>query len=169
MIVGSTGAGLVLGIREVEQTPQRASLLLGPRLFLGANEARVIVELRAHTMVDRALGVGIGVAAVLGQLATLLHLDPDPSRSHDEPKSIALGVFCEIESGEGILLVGGSVLATGLFPMADDQAISFQSERIEIFSVASFYRKIETSIWERRALTPLARPPASRRSEGRSP
>ena len=165
----SMQAGLVLGIHEVDESPMRASLLLGPCLFLSASEARVIVELRAHTMVDRALGIGIGVAAVLGQLSTLLDLDPDPSRSHGEPKSVALGVFCEIESGEGILLVGGSVLATGLFPMAGDQAIAFQSERIEIFSVASFYRKIETSIWERRALTPLARPPASRRSEGRSP
>lgn len=163
-MVGSKRAGLVLAVGRDDARAPRSTLLPARRLFLGASEARVIVELRAHTMVDQALGIGIGVAAVTGQLATLLDLDP--MRPPDD-KSSRHGVFCELDSGEGILLVGASVLATGLFPDDDGRAI-FESERIEVFSVANLYRKVEMCIWESRALSPQTRPPLSRRSDGRS-
>ncbi len=166
MSVGFERAGLVLAVGGDDADAPRSTLLPGRRMFVSASEARVIVELRAHTMVDQALGIGIGVAAVTGKLATLLDLDPTRTGAGD--KSNRHAVLCELDSGEGILLVGVSVLATGLFAEEAGPTVAFESERLEIFSVANLYRKVEMRIWESRALSPHTRPPASRRSDGRS-
>jgi len=172
-------AGLVLEVGS-EGARHVSGLFNGPYVFLAATEARVVVELGAHTMVDRALGIGIGVASVQGQLVTLLDIDPEggASKSPTHPRSEAFrqvgasadfrtGVLSEIDSGESVLLLGGRILATGLFPIDGVDAVLVDSRTVEVFSIAKLYRKIETRIWERRALTPQARLPASRRSEGR--
>lgn len=162
---GEKRAGLVLSTASGAGEARPSAWVGGPRVFVDAREARAVVELGARTLVAQALGVGVGVAAVGSQLVTLLDLDVGGDA--DRPR---VGVLAEIESGESVLLVGGPVLATGLFDRASEgDGIVFEGSDVRPLSIALVYRKVEARVWETRALASQGRPPASRRSEGRTP
>lgn len=162
-----TRAGLVLRTTLSGEAPA-SPLVPGSVVFVSAGEARAVVEIGARTVVDRALGVGVGVAALGGQLLTLLDLDP-PGPDDVRPSS-RVGVLAEIESGESVIVAAGPVVATGNFSSAKEgEGVVFEGNDVPLLSFALLYRKVEARIWEGRALASQARAPVSRRSEGRIP
>ena len=149
------------------------------RAFVHGDEARVVVELGARTMVGEALGVGVGVASVNGRLVTLLDLDPATLADRPQPQ---FGVFCELDGGEAVILTGASVLATGRYPwfasvqrLASSDAptsgseggVVFEGEPVEALRVSTLYHRVEMRVWESRALSTDAGPPRSRRGDSR--
>lgn len=144
------------------------------KAFIRSDEARLVVELGPRTMVGEALGYGIGVASVHGRLATLVDFDPSRLAHRSSPQ---FGIFCELESGEAVLVTGALVLATGRYPAFHSLepaeppssrplgGIVFEGEPVEALHVGSLYHRVEMRVWESRALSPDPRPPPSRRGE----
>jgi hypothetical protein len=157
-------AGLVVRLGDDDAEPRAAGLVRGPFAFIAATEVRAVVEVGARTIVEHALGIGIGVAALGGQLVTLL--DSGPASPSERTRQ---GVLSEIDSGESVLFMAGPVVATGLFAWtASREGISYEGRDVPVLPLGQLYRKVEARVWETRALATQGRPPASRRPEGRS-
>lgn len=120
-------------------------------MFLSAADVKMLAVVDVRAWVGEIGHVRIGVAAIQGRVSTLLQLGRDLQPTVAKP-----ALVCELESGDTVVLEGGSVERTGRFPSSfgrDGAAIAFAGSELPILDVNALYRWIEASVWERSALT----------------
>jgi hypothetical protein len=157
-------AGLIYGLPVVSPARLPPGLVGGdglqkPSVFISASELKMIALVETRTWVGSVGAIRIGVSAIPGRVVTLLRIEGDePAALRDAlegwPGSLTSGasLLAEIESGEPMILEGGSVRAVGRFEELGASAVTWNDEIIERLDLTALYRWIEKQVWERSAL-----------------
>lgn len=127
-------------------------------LFITATQLRSLARVDVRKWVGEFGDIRIGVGSVHGRVSTLLGLGPAANAS--DP-----ALVCEIESGETVLVEGGTVEHTGRLPPSG-RGVEWAGRDIATLDVNALYRWVEASVWERSALPPSRRSGAARQEGG---
>jgi len=162
-----------VGARERGGLVIRSGGPRGPLLFIPADVALRQTALSALTAVPGARPPARGIALADGELVTVLELPaPDQHEAQGEDPSgderplpgADRAVLCVL-GGLHVALIGGTVLATGMFEEAED-GVLFRSERARTLDVRALYAQAESAIWKERAASWRPRPPRDDEDEG---
>lgn len=114
-------------------------------LLVPEEVVRGVVMLPSITPVEGLLPPAAGVGLANGEVVVVLCLDrAGLSASCRDERTIA--VSCNI-LGNHVALVGGTVVAAGLFELAGEGRVLWGDELVDLADVTSLYAEAEAALW----------------------
>jgi hypothetical protein len=117
---------------------------------------RGVVMLPSITPVEGLLLLAAGIGLANGEVVVVLCLDPGGlSLSCRDERTIA--VSCDV-SGNHVALVGGAVVAAGMFELEGEGRVRWGDQLVDLVDVRALYAEAEAALWSDRTSLAEASP-----------
>jgi hypothetical protein len=134
--------------------------------FVPAEVALRLTDLAAFTEVPGAPPPARGIALVDGEVVTILAVGlGEPARTKTAYRSgedwpvpgADRAILCSV-GAQRVALIGGVVVATGVFDACGEDAVTFRGERVPTLDVRALHAQAEKAIWAQRASSSRPKP-----------